>query len=55
MVDRFELPLPETLPPGQYRLVTGLYNFKTGRRLSVTMEGQPQPDDMIILRETTLP
>jgi hypothetical protein len=55
VVDRFELPLPATLPPGQYRLVTGLYDFNTGQRLPVTLDGKSQPDAMIILHETVLP
>ena len=34
IVDTFDLPLPETgLPPGAYRLISGFYDFETGRRL----------------------
>ncbi|MCY4525987.1 MAG: hypothetical protein OXB89_05205 [Anaerolineaceae bacterium] len=30
---RFSLALPEDLPPGDYRVTLGLYNFETGERL----------------------
>jgi len=34
VVDTFLLLLPDTgLPPGAYRLITGLYDFETGQRL----------------------
>ncbi len=33
---RVALLVPETTPPGEYRLVTGLYNWQTGRRLALT-------------------
>ncbi len=40
VVDTFLLPLPEAgLPPGPYRLVTGFYDFDTGRRLPVAGGG----------------
>ena len=32
---RFALPLPDDLPPGDYRVMLGLYNFETGARLPV--------------------
>ena len=31
--DRFEIPLPDNLTPGQYLLLTGWYNSQTGQRL----------------------
>ena len=33
VADRFELALPDMLPPGEYRLVAGLYDSVTGQRL----------------------
>lgn len=55
VADAFDLPLPETLPPGEYRLVTGLYNFETGQRLPVTsVAGNRSRDDAVILHEFTL-
>ncbi|MEM7032474.1 MAG: glycosyltransferase family 39 protein [Chloroflexota bacterium] len=37
--DTFQLQLPENLPAGQYRLITGFYQFETGERLTVTEGG----------------
>jgi hypothetical protein len=34
LVDGYNLHLPANLPPGQYRLITGLYHPATGQRLS---------------------
>jgi 4-amino-4-deoxy-L-arabinose transferase-like glycosyltransferase len=34
--DRHDIPLPGDLPPGQYRLVAGMYDPATGVRLTVT-------------------
>ena len=33
VVDHLLLPLPDDLPPGDYRLLTGLYDPATGARL----------------------
>jgi len=41
--DSFSLTLPDRLPPGQYRLITGFYHFETGRRL------QAGPSDFVVL------
>jgi hypothetical protein len=55
VVDEFELPLPDELLPGDYRLVTGMYDAATGQRLpAVGAEGQPLADDMILLAEMKL-
>jgi hypothetical protein len=32
VVEHLAMPLPETLPPGDYRLVMGLYHGETGER-----------------------
>jgi hypothetical protein len=56
IVDEFDLPLPDTLKPGEYRLVTGMYDFETGQRLSATgTDGRPLAADMIVLRQIDLP
>jgi hypothetical protein len=34
IVAKFALPIPETIPPGEYRLATGLYDWQTGERLA---------------------
>lgn len=36
VVERIRLTLPVTLPPGPYRLIAGLYDLATGRRVGVT-------------------
>jgi hypothetical protein len=43
IVDVHRLNL-STLPPGKYRILTGLYNFATGQRLPATANGEPLPD-----------
>ena len=55
VVDDHVLQLPDDLPPGTYRLVTGMYDLATGRRLIVAdAKGEAQPDSMIVLRELRL-
>lgn len=56
VVDRFDLQLPPGLPSGDYRLVTGMYNFDTGERLpAFTAAGEPLVDNLITLTEITYP
>ncbi|MCB0212023.1 MAG: hypothetical protein KDJ52_21960 [Anaerolineae bacterium] len=43
IVDAHSLDVTD-LPPGQYRLVAGLYNFQTGERLPAYKDGEPLPD-----------
>lgn len=44
ITDKYELTLPATLPPGAYRLMTGLYDAKTMQRLPLLQDGQPAGD-----------
>jgi mannosyltransferase len=39
LTDPYSLALPANLPPGDYRLITGLYNAATGERLPVASGG----------------
>jgi hypothetical protein len=39
LTDPYTLTLPPELPPGDYRLITGLYNAANGERLSVATGG----------------
>jgi hypothetical protein len=48
IIDPHPLDL-STLSPGEYQILSGLYNFATGERLAVTVEGTPMPDDAIDL------
>ncbi len=48
---RFSLTLPNDLPPGDYRVTLGLYNFETGERLPVRdASGAPPGDAWELLR-----
>jgi hypothetical protein len=48
IIDPHPLDL-STLPPGEYQILFGLYDFATGERLPVTVEGIPLPDDAVDL------
>jgi hypothetical protein len=43
VADSYKLPLPADLPPGDYRLITGMYDPATGERLPVTSGGDFVP------------
>jgi hypothetical protein len=46
VVDVNDLYLPPTLPPGEYRLVIGMYHPTTFARPPATLDGAPLPDSM---------
>jgi hypothetical protein len=48
------LTLPADLPPGDYPVQLGLYDFATGTRLPVTMDGQRQPTDTVPIGRLTV-
>ncbi len=54
VVDRYILTLRAGAPPGPYRLLVGMYNPVTGKRLPATINGQPQPDNAIELATLTI-
>ncbi|MEA3395962.1 MAG: hypothetical protein U9R05_00685, partial [Chloroflexota bacterium] len=44
------IQLPEDLPPGEYHILVGMYDFQTGARLPITTpEGEELPDAIIEL------
>lgn len=47
--DSYELTIPEDLPNGRYPLWLGLYDPTTGNRLPLTINTQPQPNDVYLL------
>jgi hypothetical protein len=48
--EEYELPLPADIPPGEYRVVAGVYYWETGQRLPVWDEnGERVADDAILL------
>lgn len=49
--DRHDLTLPLEIPPGRYRLVTGIYLLTSGERLSVRDVDQVLEDDRILVDE----
>jgi hypothetical protein len=50
VIDRYRLTLEAGAPPGQYRLVVGMYDLATGQRLpAVDRTGSPLPDNAIEL------
>jgi 4-amino-4-deoxy-L-arabinose transferase-like glycosyltransferase len=54
--DSIQVPIPPQVPAGEYEIVVGMYNFRTGRRLTATAaNGQLLPDGMITLLQTKLP
>ena len=55
VVDRYELRLREGAPPGEYRLLVGMYDLTTGQRLpAIDQNGQPLADNAIPLTTLTL-
>lgn len=53
--DRFEIPLDDSVPPGNYLLLTGLYTPANGQRLPLTA-GPPAPQpDAALLGPVTIP
>ena len=53
-VDKFRLPIDTNAPAGTYSLLVGLYDLETGQRALATMNGQPLPDNAIVLHQLHL-
>jgi len=54
VVDQYTLTLPESLPPGPYRLIAGLYDVRTMQRVPVIdAQGQPIGDHVLLQTFTT--
>lgn len=50
VVDHYRIPLAEDAPPGEYRLVVGMYRPETGERLPARQEdGRRWTDDAILI------
>lgn len=47
VVDANDVYLPPNLPPGEYRVVVGLYDPASGARPQATLNGAPLPDGMV--------
>jgi hypothetical protein len=53
--DIHTIPLDTPLPPGSYRLATGLYDPVSGERLPVATNQSPLPDNIFTLQQLNLP
>jgi hypothetical protein len=55
VIDRYELALREGTPPGEYRLLIGMYDLATGQRLpAISENGERLPNDAIPLTSFTI-
>jgi hypothetical protein len=54
VVDRYNLIIPDETPTGQYRLLAGMYDLKSGRRLPAFTDGQRWPGDAILITTVEL-
>jgi hypothetical protein len=55
VVDRYELFLSKDAPPGQYRLLVGMYDLASGQRLpAIAADGYQYPDHAIGLTSLTI-
>jgi hypothetical protein len=45
--DTVRLTLPEDLPPGEYPIQVGVYDFASGNRLPVMVADERQPNDTL--------
>ena len=55
ITDIHNLPVPDDLAPGSYRLFVGLYNPDDGSRSSVSVADIPQNDNQLLLTTLELP
>jgi hypothetical protein len=46
--DRYGVPVPKTLAPGEYRLLVGMYEVSGAPRLPVALDGSPAGDSLTI-------
>lgn len=54
IVDERMLTIPASVPAGTYRVWIGLYDPESGQRLRVSVNGEPQPDDRLLLAPLTV-
>lgn len=48
IADHYAITIPADLPPGRYPIWIGLYNAATGERQPATIDGQRQPNDVLL-------
>jgi hypothetical protein len=49
--DAIKIPIPPQVPPGDYEIVIGLYDFATGHRLPVLDDQRKPTNDHILLEQ----
>jgi hypothetical protein len=54
LVDKFVIRVDENAPAGEYVVLIGLYDLKTGQRLPIVVDGEQVPDDALILHRFTI-
>lgn len=52
--DEYLIPFSPQAAPGDYRLMVGMYNVKTNQRLLAVQNGQPAPNNAIVLERFTI-
>ena len=53
LTDPYHLAVPKELAPGTYSLYVGMFDPDTWQRLSITYQGETQPDDRLLLTTLT--
>ena len=48
LADRYGVPVPDTLPSGEYRLLVGMYDVSGSPRLPISVEGEPAGDALTL-------
>jgi hypothetical protein len=54
VIDQRTIPLRQELAAGTYEMLVGLYTAADSQRLPVTMEGQPQAGDQLVLTAVSI-
>jgi hypothetical protein len=54
ITDQHGIALPADIPPGEYKLVLGLYDATTGERLPLTTSAQDTPADRVVVGPITV-
>jgi hypothetical protein len=54
IVDEHELTLADDIPPGEYQIEVGMYDWASGERLQVSENGQRVPENRVIFETMRL-
>jgi len=52
--DRYTIPVPPDVPPGEYTLLVGMYDAATGERPVTLVDGEPVPERHVVLTTITV-